>query len=42
MWFNICDAVDALGAGPDELAKLMRSEYDKWGRVVRETGATVN
>lgn len=28
--------------GPSELAKFMRAEYEKWGRVVRATGATVN
>ncbi len=29
------------GSGGD-FAAFVRSEYDKWGRVVRETGATVN
>jgi tripartite-type tricarboxylate transporter receptor subunit TctC len=28
--------------GPQELGAFMRAEYDKWGRVVRQTGATVN
>jgi tripartite-type tricarboxylate transporter receptor subunit TctC len=28
--------------GPQELTVFMRAEYEKWGRVVRETGATVN
>lgn len=28
--------------GMPELGEFMRSEYEKWGRVVRETGATVN
>jgi tripartite-type tricarboxylate transporter receptor subunit TctC len=28
--------------GPSELAKFMQAEYEKWGRVVRATGATVN
>jgi tripartite-type tricarboxylate transporter receptor subunit TctC len=28
--------------GPQELGAFMRAEYEKWGRVVRETGATVN
>jgi len=27
---------------PRELAAFMRAEYEKWGRVVRDTGATVN
>jgi tripartite-type tricarboxylate transporter receptor subunit TctC len=34
--------VEASPMGPQELASFMRSEYDKWGKVVRETGATVN
>lgn len=27
---------------PQELASFMRAEYEKWGRVVRETRATIN
>ncbi len=27
---------------PEEFGAFLRAEYDKWGRVVRETGATVN
>jgi tripartite-type tricarboxylate transporter receptor subunit TctC len=34
--------VDATFIGPQELNAFMRAEYEKWGRVVRETGATVN
>jgi tripartite-type tricarboxylate transporter receptor subunit TctC len=34
--------VEATSMGPQELAAFMRAEYEKWGRVVRETGATVN
>ena len=34
--------VDATSMGPQELNAFMRAEYEKWGRVVRETGATVN
>ena len=26
----------------EEFAAYLKSEYDKWGRVVRESGATVN
>jgi tripartite-type tricarboxylate transporter receptor subunit TctC len=26
---------------PEELTALIRAEFDKWGRVIRETGATV-
>ena len=28
--------------GPAELAKFVQAEYEKWGRVVRQTGATIN
>jgi len=28
--------------GPQELGAFMRAEYEKWGQVVRETGATIN
>lgn len=28
--------------GPQETGAFLRAEYDKWGRVVRETGATIN
>ena len=34
--------VDVATSTPEELAKLMQSELDRWGKVVRETGATVN
>ena len=34
--------VEATAMGPQELTSFMRAEYDKWGRVVRDTGATVN
>jgi tripartite-type tricarboxylate transporter receptor subunit TctC len=34
--------VEALALPPDELARYMRAEYEKWGKVVRETGATIN
>lgn len=34
--------VEALAMPPDELARYMRAEYEKWGKVVRETGATIN
>ncbi len=29
-------------SSPEELNALMRTELDKWGKVVKETGATVN
>jgi tripartite-type tricarboxylate transporter receptor subunit TctC len=28
--------------GPHETGAFLRAEYDKWGRAVRETGATIN
>ena len=34
--------VDVATSSPEEFAALMRAELDRWGRVVRETGATVN
>ena len=34
--------VEATMMGPQELDRFIRAEYDKWGRVVRDTGATVN
>jgi tripartite-type tricarboxylate transporter receptor subunit TctC len=34
--------VDAAVLGPAEFGAFMRSEFEKWGKVVRDTGATVN
>jgi tripartite-type tricarboxylate transporter receptor subunit TctC len=34
--------VEATVMAPEPLAAFMRAEHEKWGRVVRETGATVN
>ena len=34
--------VEATAMVQPELAAYMRSEYEKWGKVVRDTGATVN
>jgi tripartite-type tricarboxylate transporter receptor subunit TctC len=34
--------VDVAPSTPEDLEKLMVSELDRWGKVVRETGATVN
>ncbi len=34
--------VDAVWMGAQELNAFMRAEYEKWGKVVRDTGATVN
>jgi tripartite-type tricarboxylate transporter receptor subunit TctC len=29
-------ALDAVGGTPDEMAKLLRSDYDKYGRLIKE------
>lgn len=34
--------VEAQVLGPQELSAFLRAEYDKWGKAVRATGATVN
>ena len=34
--------VEAASMGPAELGGFIRTEYEKWGRVVRDTGATIN
>ncbi|MCX7152320.1 MAG: tripartite tricarboxylate transporter substrate binding protein [Proteobacteria bacterium] len=34
--------VEVSTSSPEEFAALLRSEYDKWGKVVKETGATIN
>ena len=34
--------VDVAPSSPEELEKLMTSELDRWGKVVKATGATVN
>lgn len=34
--------VEASVSPPAEFGEFMRSEYEKWGKVVRATGATVN
>ncbi len=34
--------VEASLMSPQELAAFMQAEYEKWGKVVRDTGATVN
>ena len=34
--------MEATPTTPEEFGAYLKSEYDKWGRVVRESGATVN
>jgi tripartite-type tricarboxylate transporter receptor subunit TctC len=34
--------VDVASMGPQELERFIGAEYEKWGKVVRQTGATVN
>jgi tripartite-type tricarboxylate transporter receptor subunit TctC len=31
--------IDALGTSPEEFRRLLRTDVEKWGKVVRETGA---
>jgi tripartite-type tricarboxylate transporter receptor subunit TctC len=35
-------AVEAVGAGPAELAPLVKRDYDIWGRIIRESGYKAN
>ncbi len=34
--------VDVATSSPEEFGRLLQSELDRWGKVVKETGATVN
>lgn len=34
--------VDVATSSPEDFSKLMRSELERWGKVVKETGAAVN
>jgi len=34
--------VEVATSTPAEFAALLQSEFDRWGKVVKETGATVN
>jgi tripartite-type tricarboxylate transporter receptor subunit TctC len=34
--------LEADATGGEELLRYMRAENEKWGKVVRDTGATVN
>ena len=34
--------VEAMSMPPEEFNAYLRAEYEKWGKVVHETGATVN
>lgn len=40
--FMASAGVDVATSTPEEFAALMKSELERWGKVVRETGATVN
>jgi hypothetical protein len=31
-----------MGTAPEGLANLMRSEVERWGKVIRKTGATAD
>jgi tripartite-type tricarboxylate transporter receptor subunit TctC len=34
--------VEVATSSPEEFGRLLQSEFERWGKVVRETGATVN
>ena len=34
--------LDPVGGTPEEFAQLIRSESDKWGPIIKRTGATVD
>jgi tripartite-type tricarboxylate transporter receptor subunit TctC len=34
--------VDVATSSPEEFGRLMQTELDRWGKVVKETGMTVN
>lgn len=34
--------VDVATSSPEDFGRLLQSEFERWGKVVRETGATVN
>ncbi len=34
--------VEPASSAGQELERFIRAEYEKWGKVVRDTGATVN
>jgi tripartite-type tricarboxylate transporter receptor subunit TctC len=34
--------ISAMLMGPQEFGAFLRAEHDKWGKVVRDTGATIN
>ena len=34
--------VDVATSSPEEFGRLMHTEFDRWGKIVRETGMTVN
>ena len=34
--------VDVATSSPEDFAKLLKSEHERWGKVVKDTGAQVN
>jgi len=34
--------VDVATSTPEQFGALLKTEYDRWGKVVKETGAVVN
>jgi tripartite-type tricarboxylate transporter receptor subunit TctC len=38
----IQEGADPAGGTPEKFAEFVRAEYEKWRKVVRESGATVD
>jgi tripartite-type tricarboxylate transporter receptor subunit TctC len=36
------EGADPVGGTPEQFAEFVRNEYEKWRKVVRESGATVD
>ncbi len=34
--------MEIIASSPEEMAKAMREDFNKWGKVIRETGTTIN
>jgi tripartite-type tricarboxylate transporter receptor subunit TctC len=35
-------SIEAVGSTPDEFARFFRDERDRWGKIVRDTGAKID
>ena len=36
------DGADPIGSSPEEFARLIKAEYERWGRVVKLSGAKID